>query len=70
MYALFNEQLYVKSNKIYWKCRHKNCIVLIRIENDIASSVSQHPMRSEVTKLEKETFEETYPTPFTIFFIR
>ena len=39
MYALFNEQLYVKSNKNYWKCRHKNCNVLIRIENDIASSV-------------------------------
>ncbi len=56
MHALFNEQLYVKSNRNYWKCRHKNCNVLIKIENDIASSVSQHPMHSEVTKLEKETF--------------
>ena len=56
MYALFNEQLYVTSNKNYWICRHKNWNVLIKIENDIASSVSQHPMHSEVTKLEKETF--------------
>ncbi len=53
MYALFNEQLYVTSNKNYWICRHKNWNVLIKIENDIASSVSQHPMRSVV---EKETF--------------
>ena len=58
MYAFFNEQLYVNSNKIYWKCRHKNSNVLIKIENDIASSVSQHPMHPEVTKLEKETFGE------------
>jgi len=59
MYALFNEQPCVKSSKNYWKCRHKNCNVLIKIiENDIATSVSQHPMHSEVTKLEKETFGE------------
>ena len=28
MYALFNEQLYVKNNKNYWKRRHKNCICI------------------------------------------
>jgi len=60
MYALFNEQLYGESSKNYWKCRHKNCNVLIKIENDIATSVSQHPMHSEVTKLEKETFGEQF----------
>ena len=57
VYALFNEQLYVKSNKNYWKCRNKNCNILIKIENEIASNVSQHPMHSEVTKLEIETLK-------------
>ena len=48
VYALFNEQLYVKSNKNYWKCRNKNCNILIKIENDLASNVSQHPMGCRV----------------------
>jgi len=51
MYALFNEQLYVKSNKNYWNCRHKNCNVLIKIENDIANSVLSLKKKHSVSVL-------------------
>jgi len=41
-------------NKNYWKFIDTKTA----IENYIANSVSQHLMHSEVTKLEKETFDE------------
>ena len=52
VYALINEQLYTKSNKNYWKCRHPDCSSLVKIVDGVASQLPKHPMHSEVTALE------------------
>ena len=50
-----NEQIYVKSNKDYWKCRHPDCNVLIKVVNDMASEEPKHPMHTTLSDLEVAT---------------
>ena len=57
LYALVNEQLYSKSNKNYWVCRHPDCKAIIKIVDNNANSEPKHPMHSEVTKLEIESMK-------------
>ena len=57
LYALLNEQLYSKSKKNYWVCRHRDCKAIIKIVDNIANSEPKNPMHSEVTKLEIESMK-------------
>lgn len=54
VYLHYNGHLYTKSNGNYWKCRHKDCERLIKLENNQISNEPTHPSHFEVTLLEIE----------------
>ena len=55
VYLLYKNQLYTKcTQNEFWKCRNKNCNLIIRIVNDLVTKETNHPMHGEVTMVEIE----------------
>ena len=45
VYLLYKNQLYTKcTNKEFWKCRNKDCNLIIRMVNDETTKETNHPM--------------------------